>query len=79
MKWESLGVGSEGEPILISGVNVWDLEWEKLEKPAVELPHPSYPKQIHKLDCFRATINGKQVEFVAGELSANVWIFFIPA
>jgi hypothetical protein len=77
-KWKPLGVVTEGESILLDGINLWGKSWVRLEQPAVKLPHPSYPNQEHQLSVFQVTENGKVLTFASGELSANVWGFYVP-
>jgi hypothetical protein len=45
--WNAVGVVVEGEPIDVSGVNPWNYEWKVTEKESIQLPHPSYPSQMH--------------------------------
>ena len=77
--WKSIGIVVEGQPMIISGLNVWDYKWTSLKEPAVKLPHPDYPAQLHSMNIYEI-INGEQkVKFAAGELSANVYGFYVPA
>lgn len=76
--WKTLGVVCEGDPMLIEGLNVWDHEWKRLEWPRLELPHPSYPSQRHAMSVYEITAGGKCVRFSTGELSANVYGFYVP-
>ena len=79
MAWRAIGVVIEEQPIRIHGLNVWDYTWTRLPDAPVELPHPSYPSQLHVMDVYEITANGNHVRFAAGELSANVWGFYVPA
>jgi hypothetical protein len=79
MDWRAVGVVIEGRPIRIRDVNVWDYNWTRLPQPSIELSHPSYPSQLHMMDVYEITANGEHVLFAAGELSANVWGFYVPA
>jgi hypothetical protein len=76
--WKTVGVVYEGDPIWIGGFNVWNHKWNLLKGPALELPHPSYPSQRHSMSVYEITAGGERVRFAAGELSANVWGFYIP-
>ena len=76
--WKTVGVVGEGEPMWIEGLNVWDHEWKRLQWPRLELPHPRYPWQRHSMSVYEITAGGKCVRFVAGELSANVYGFYVP-
>ncbi|MBA3314402.1 MAG: hypothetical protein M3552_08925 [Planctomycetota bacterium] len=75
--WIVCGVVIEGDRIDVRGVNPWDFKWASQHR-TVELPHPSYPHQRHRLNVYEIDANGNQVVFAAGELSANVWGFYIP-
>jgi len=77
-RWTTVGVVVEGSPINIGGVNPWDHKWESLEADA-ELAHPSYPQQRHRISIWRITNGRRMTLFAAGELSPNVWGFYVPA
>jgi hypothetical protein len=79
MAWRAIGVVIEGRPIRVRDLNVWDYTWTRLPEPSVELPHPSYPSQLHVMDVYEIRTNGEHVRFAAGELSANVWGFYVSA
>jgi hypothetical protein len=76
-EWKSVGVALEGQPIRIAGLNVWDHSWSRLERPRLQLPHPGYPSQLHEMDVYEIRTGGEPVRFAAGELSANVWGFYV--
>lgn len=76
--WKSCGVVFEGQPIDVGGINPWDFRWVSCEQSPVELPHPAYPSQRHKMWVYQIENAGKEVIFAAGELSANVWGFYVP-
>jgi hypothetical protein len=76
-RWAAVGVVSEGSPINIGGVNPWYYDWESLDAD-VELPHPSYPNQRHRIGVFRISVDGRMILFAAGELSAGVVGFYVP-
>jgi hypothetical protein len=78
-KWIPAGVVTEGTPITIGGLNPWDFEWRQVQDEAVELPHPSYSNQRHRLWVYEVINGDHRVRFAAGELSANVWGFYVPA
>ena len=77
--WKSVGVVIEGERINVCGVNPWNHKWKKSEKDPVQLPHPSYPHQMHAMEVYEIETAGRFVLFAAGELSPNVWGFYVPA
>ena len=76
-KWIVVGVVCEGDAIYIDSENLWAHKWESL-KAHLELPHPAYPNQHHRMDVYRITVVGRSIVFAAGELSANVWGFYRP-
>jgi hypothetical protein len=78
-EWTSCGVVIEGQPIDVGGINPWNSRWQSLKQPAVELPHPGYPSQRHKMWIYQIENAGKKIVFAAGELSANVWGFYVRA
>jgi hypothetical protein len=78
ISWKAVGVVGEGQPARIRDVNVWDYTWTRLNEPSVELPHPNYPSQLHSMNVYEITAGGERIQFAAGELSANVWGFYVP-
>jgi hypothetical protein len=76
--WKAVGVVVEGQPVRIRDVNVWEYTWTQLNEPSVELPHPSYPSQLHSMSVYEIKAGGGRIRFAAGELSANVWGFYVP-
>jgi hypothetical protein len=78
-EWRSVGIVVEGQPINVGGVNLWKLEWQRVGQESVELPHPSYPNQLHRMSIYQVQSGGKAITFAAGELSPNVYGFFVPA
>lgn len=78
-KWTVAGIVAEGQPLPIGGLNVWDYRWARTSDDPVELPHPDYPHQPHRMHVYQVTNGDKKVVFAAGELSANVWGFYVPA
>lgn len=79
IKWKPVGVVSEGEPIQIGGLEIWKYRWARNSDDPVELPHPVHPHQRHRMFVYEVCDGGKKVVFAAGELSANVWGFYVPA
>jgi hypothetical protein len=77
--WKVVGVVVEGERINIGGVNPWNHEWKATEQEPVRLPHPSYSSQMHTMHIYQIETAGRFIQFAAGELSANVWGFYVPA
>jgi hypothetical protein len=77
-KWKAVGVVAEGDPIDIGGANPWTKSWQRAQDAAVDLPHPSHPSQSHSLSVYSIQVDECVVEFAAGEVSANVWAFYVP-
>jgi len=77
-KWRSCGVVVEGEPIAVGGINPWDYPWRQADQLPVELPHPNYPEQRHRMVVYEVETSGRRIVFAAGELSASVWAFYVP-
>lgn len=77
MKWDYLTTIADGERLEIGGSNVWDHEWLQADEEPIEVPHPNYPKQRHKLWPYTIKVDGEQIKFAAGELSNCVWCFYV--
>ncbi|WP_425618271.1 hypothetical protein NA78x_001974 [Anatilimnocola sp. NA78] len=77
-QWKSVGVVAEGNPISIGGVDPWKYEWRRVQDEPIQLPHPSYPNQKHGMWVYEVESNGRKILFASGELSANVWGFYVP-
>lgn len=52
--------------------------WRPVEVPAVRLPHPQYPNQIHDFNVYEIGEPDCPVRFAACELSNGVWGFYVP-
>lgn len=78
-EWTFLTVGTELQIVEIEGTDVWMSEWRSLDIGTLEVPHPSYPHQRHKLWPYVVERGGQPVMFCAGELSNGVWCFYVPA
>ena len=78
-RWQAIGVVTEGDRIDIGGLNPWQFEWRQVRDEPVELPHPSYPRQRHRMSVYEIGGPRHRVRFAAGEVSANVWAFYVPA
>jgi len=75
--WKSVGIAIEGQPIQVNGLNPWQYEWRAASCSDIELPHPSYPDQLHRMSVYEISSGTKTVIFAAGELSANAWGFYV--
>jgi hypothetical protein len=43
--WKAVGVATEGQSILVGGINIWNYGWVRKSDDPVELPHPAHPHQ----------------------------------
>jgi hypothetical protein len=77
--WQAVGIVVEGDPIDVGGLNPWAFAWRPVQDEPVELPHPAYPHQRHRMWVYEVEGDGRTVRFATGELSANVWGFYVPA
>jgi hypothetical protein len=77
--WKVVGAVIEGERISFCGVNPWNHKWIETEQEPVQLPHPCYPNQMHRMRVYEIETGGRTILFATGELSANVWGFYVPA
>jgi hypothetical protein len=77
--WTVAGIVGDGDPIDVEGLNPWDFEWRRIEVDPIELPHPQYPSQLHRMWIYEIEGKGRTVQFAAGELYACVWGFYVPA
>ena len=78
-EWKLHAVVADGEPLIISGVDVWASEWEPTAETPLVVPHPNYPSQEHELQPYRVFSGNHSAYFAAGELSNNVWCFYVHA
>ena len=77
--WEALGIVVEGNPIIVGGLNPWAFDWRQVQEEPVELPNPAYPNQRHHMWVYEIQSDGNRVRFVAAEVAANTWAFYVPA
>lgn len=78
-QWRVVGTARSGAPISVAGMNPWDHEWRTLAEAPVSLPHPQYPEQLHRMTIYEVNAQGRSIRFAAGELSNNIWGFYLPA
>ena len=78
-QWTAVGIVPEGNAIAVGGLNPWAFEWRQVRDEPVDLPHPAYPTQSHRMWVYEIESGGRKVRFAAGELSENVWGFYVPA
>jgi len=72
--WKRVTVCTEGEPVDLNGVNPWEHEWKQMHDIT---PQPA-PSTNYLFRVWRIDTEGRTVIFGAGEVSANVWAFYLP-
>lgn len=77
-QWVSVGVVLDGDPIDLDGVNPWTTSWTPRNETAL-VRHPSYPTQVHDVGVYTIEHEGRTITFAAGELSNQVWGFYLPS
>ena len=76
--WRAVGVDLDGQPIdLGGGIDPWKHSWRSLDRE-VWMRHPSWPTQLHDLPTYEITAGDRTIVFAAGELSNQVWGFYVP-
>lgn len=75
-QWRARHVGFERDGLILDGLDVWGSEWLRLGAPAVELPHPAHPHELHRFEIYRAGEGPQARQFAAAELSNGVWGFY---
>ncbi len=77
--WHLVRLVIDGQPLTLHGLNPWDADWVRMDDaPLVVVAHPQHPQQRHEIRQYR--LNGPDGPlFAAGEVSNNVWVFFVPA
>jgi len=79
MDWKYLTTVADGCELEINGINVWSQEWIRTKADPIEVLHPNYPDQKHKVYSYIVEIGTKKISFAAGELSNCVWCFYVPS
>jgi hypothetical protein len=77
-RWRPAGTAFGGVEFRIEGLNVWDHKWISLQEYPIELPHPDFSNQKHRMWLCMIKTDTKVVKFAAGEVSANVYAFYVP-
>lgn len=75
--WRAVGVVLGNDPIDVLGVDPWGVTWRDTGG-VVAVRHPSWPTQVHRVPVYRVIDGLRTVTFAAGELSNQVWGFFVP-
>jgi hypothetical protein len=74
--WKFAGAVPDGERFLISGVNVWDHQWERVKDEFAFVKDPSYGRDF-KFQVYEIRANDRTIRFAAGEFSNCIWGFYI--
>jgi len=77
-EWQFINIVSDGQAISIDGINPWKHEWISLNEETIDMPHPNYPNQRHKMCVYKIEAGSKSIVFAAGEYSNCVWGFYVP-
>lgn len=72
-RYESAGPDGMAE---LFGVNIFKYKWQETGR-VTAVSDPKYGRQLH-LRVYSVDIDGGTRLFAAGEVSAGIWIFFLP-
>jgi len=78
-EWKLVNIVSDGQPIIINGINLWKHEWIRIDEKPIEVPHPGHPNEKHKMWIYKINTGNNSIVFAAGEYSNCVWGFYVPA
>ena len=76
--WRFVAASVEGDKLEISGVRVWEHKWLCRDGERADVKDPSYG-QSYSFHVYEIDAGGRQIIFAAGEFSASVYGFYIPA
>jgi hypothetical protein len=76
--WKPVAVVEEGRRLSLHDLNPWEHTWHKVNVESITVAHPSYSMQCHRVRVYELHDAERVVRFAAGELSANVWGFYVP-
>jgi len=79
LKWKLLSVVYDGVEILVNGHNLWKYPWIQTSGQPIVIEDPEYRLEHKKIFPYKIDYLGDRIDFAAGELSPNVWAFYIPA
>lgn len=77
MPWRPVGIVAEGEAIRFGGINPWNHEWIRCPEHDAALPHPQHSTQQHRMSAYAIDVGGRTVVFAVGEVSTNVYAFYV--
>ena len=76
--WRHFQTVIEGDAFDLNGINPWTYAsngWQSTGEHA-QVSDPTH-RQDYRMPVYRITVDGRTVEFAAGEHSANVWGFYV--
>lgn len=76
--WRPIGIVLDGDPIDVHGLNPWGHSWRDTGE-VVAMRNPSWPTQVHRVPVYTMGEGTRLVTFATGELSNQVWGFFVPS
>ncbi len=76
MSWKFLRAVTEGEPLEIEGVNVWDQVWRPVPDTWAEISDPIYG-QRYRFQVWEMPEASLTIRFAAGEFSGGTWGFYL--
>lgn len=76
MTWAFYRAVTEGEPLLIGGLDIWEQEWLEQREP-VAVKDPIY-QQDHTMNVYHIVDGARTIRFAAGEFSNMVWGIYLP-
>jgi hypothetical protein len=76
--WTFVAASVEGDRLEISGIRVWDHKWVCRDGVRADIKDPSYGLS-YSFHVYEIVAHGRQIIFAAGEFSASVYGFYIPA
>ena len=71
MTWRFVASGTELTPMRIGAINVWDHEWRMTGRRA-EVIDPRHGQHF-TFEVWVISLDGRTVEFAAGEFSNGMW------
>ncbi len=75
-EWAFSGSAIDGEPVEISGVNIWEHKWVDTGR-YINVKDPIY-SQDHVMTVYNITLPDRTVIFAAGEFSNMIWGIYLP-
>ena len=76
--WRFVAASVEGDKLEISGIRVWEHRWVCRDGERAEVTDPNYG-QSYRFHVYEIVAGEREITFAAGEFSASVYGFYIPA